>query len=203
MKIKLYLFDNMLKVRSFFGLPGMTKIDRGVIKQALLDASRGKPYIRVFEWGSGISTKYFTNFLYKQGIRFDWYAVDNDRAWYEKVEKMCRYDDVHLFVREFENLPRIGKQRPPRLKEEIEYIKLPEDLGLKFDFMFVDGRYRRRCMEVARRCLTKDGIVVCHDANRLHYNLRGTMPVEEIIESGKYYPIDKYHHQIYVGRNGK
>jgi hypothetical protein len=49
-----------------------------------------------------------------------------------------------------------------------DYIEYPSDKG-PFDFIFIDGRARRGCLEMSRKLLASGGIVVLHDANRKHY----------------------------------
>ena len=50
-----------------------------------------------------------------------------------------------------------------------EYVDYPTLLGLKFDFVIVDGRKRRRCIEVSKKIVSEDGVIILHDAQRPYY----------------------------------
>ena len=51
-----------------------------------------------------------------------------------------------------------------------KYVNMPNEVGGPFDVIIVDGRYRRRCLLVAKEVLAPDGIVLLHDAQRVHYH---------------------------------
>ncbi len=51
-----------------------------------------------------------------------------------------------------------------------EYVEFPLRFGEKFDFILVDGRKRRSCLETARKLLKEEGIVILHDAQRKRYH---------------------------------
>lgn len=50
------------------------------------------------------------------------------------------------------------------------YVKHPLGLGRRFNFIFVDGRHRRRCLITASKLLAVGGVVVLHDAKREYYH---------------------------------
>ncbi len=49
-----------------------------------------------------------------------------------------------------------------------EYVNYPFRFG-KFDFMFVDGRERIKCLGAVRQKLNKNGKVILHDTFRKKY----------------------------------
>ena len=50
-----------------------------------------------------------------------------------------------------------------------KYLEPAQIRGKRFPFIFVDGRMRVECLEVARRLVTDDGVILLHDADRLEY----------------------------------
>src|SRR5690606_8958773 len=80
--------------------------------------------VKVLEWGSGNSTKYFTEFLMKQGIKYSWESVEHDKGWYEAVKKW--------------DLPNVQISYAQRDTDEYYNRK-----G-KYDVIFIDGRNRRK-----------------------------------------------------------
>lgn len=48
---------------------------------------------------------------------------------------------------------------------------MPLEVGGQFDVMIIDGRFRRRCLLVAKEVLAKGGVVFLHDAQKPRYHL--------------------------------
>jgi hypothetical protein len=163
------------------GLPAQTRGDISIFKEVLSTAGGQKT--QVFEWGSGASTIYYSRFLESIGRKFEWHAIDNSRRWYQKGQREIRRshlaDHVHLYCSEFPafwELPGYSPDSPvpPPLytsnANALKYVESPQDLGTPFDVVIVDGRFRRRCLLVAREVLAPNGIVILHDAQRTHYH---------------------------------
>ena len=163
------------------GLPAQSSVDIQIFKRLLLGQSTSP--IKIFEWGMGSSTLYYCRFLNKVNRDFEWYAVDNSRIWHGKVlEKTKRYklvDKVRLHCKEFPafwQLPGYTIADPKPSSDEsnkqdvLDYIDLPNGLGGGFQLIFIDGRYRRRCLLTAKEALSPKGVVVLHDAHRVHYH---------------------------------
>lgn len=163
-------------------IPAQTFKDRKIFKRVFQQYA-GKR-LRVFEWGAGSSTIYYSRYLTSIGSDFEWHTIDNSREWKEKVARLVnRYgldDRVHLYFSEFPafwELP--GWSREERkIPQEIcgpkvvEYVDYPRRVaGAKgFDVIIVDGRFRRRCLLVAPEVLAPGGLVLLHDAQKAHYH---------------------------------
>ncbi len=191
----------MIEIFASLGLPSMTPNEIELIQEKLLDKGKDHGFdnpLRIFEYGTGHSTLYYSKFLSMNHIFNDWFSVDNDFKWHEKIDNL-RTANIYLHLCEFHPSIKDGIIRPPQSPNEIAYINCPLDF-MKFDVIFIDGRYRRRCLEVASRCLTYDGIVILHDAHRLHYRSGLQFYDGEIIESGKFHPGFIGDPQIFIGK---
>lgn len=144
-------------------LPMMFPNEVRALERALL-AQKGRP-LRILEWGSGGSTVYFTKFLQKHGIAYEWISLEYNKRWAETVTAGLE-GDPHTRVVLFD----VGNDQV--LQRDIpmnEYVDYPRTLGVQFDFILVDGRKRRRCLIEARSLVAPSGVVVCHDAERHYY----------------------------------
>jgi len=163
-------------------LPEQTAVDRRIFKRAF-QLYAGKN-LRVFEWGAGYSTVYYSRYLISIGADFEWQSIDNSRKWQEHITSLVtRYrlnDRVHLHLSEFPafwELPGWSwekKKAPEEVcsPEATEYVEYPKRLaGTKgFDVIIVDGRFRRRCLRIAAKVLAPGGVVLLHDAQKPHYH---------------------------------
>ena len=179
------------------GLPAQSPADIAILKKVLTEA--GGSRLRVFEWGSGASTVYYSRYLTSVGRDFEWHAVDNSAKWHERVrEKIGRagLDEMaHTHCREFPafwELPGYTPRDPVPPKSYCssaiveEYVALPSELGSQFDVMIVDGRFRRRCLLVARDALAPQGVVLLHDASKPHYHPSlSAFPKVRMMQTGK------------------
>ena len=163
------------------GLPAQSRGDLAIFKDILLRVEVLD--LRVFEWGSGASTVYYSQFLRASGREFNWYAGDNSRDWCERcqqnVDKNSLTDRVHLSSSEFpafwqvsgysyaDPVPPQENLDDPMVKQ---YVENPKTIGGRFDVIIIDGRFRRRCLEVAAEVISPSGIVILHDAQRAHYH---------------------------------
>ena len=134
------------------------------LERALLSLS-GRP-LRVLEWGSGGSTVYFTAFLRQHNIPYEWTAIEYNKNWAERVTTELN-GDPHAKVVLFDS----GNNdilQPDNAMDE--YVNYPKTLGVKFDFILVDGRKRRRCLLEAKDLVAPYGFVFLHDAQRTYYH---------------------------------
>jgi len=136
------------------------------------------------EWGSGYSTLFFSRFLTKEA---KWYSIEHDKKWYEEIRpKISVLKNVELALVEPDHQPWTDKQGDGSYDDMRSYILYPKEKLLaggegmeagkggplakgKFDFILVDGRARKHCLEQAGGLLSEKGILVLHDANRKHY----------------------------------
>ena len=201
-----------LRVNGALGLPAQTKKEIKVFK-AILDklASDGK--VRVFEWGSGLSSIFYSGYLKGKNADFEWHAIDNNKEWQEKVmsmvEKKDLKGDLTVYLKEF--VPFWDKSEwgklafssgafAPKLEAENGYIDFPKSMDRKFNLVIVDARFRRRCLAVAKEILQPGGVVILHDAQKAQYQVgvngfkRG-----KFIFSGKLFPFQCGQNQLWIG----
>ena len=141
-----------------------------------LSVLRGKA--RVFEWGSGGSTLFFG--LRAQEVR----AVENDRAWAENVQSVCRKETLPVEVAfrpaDEEHTPEsydpsdpedyrsAAKFHPGHLfRSYVEEIAQYADAS--FDVVTVDGRARPACLRVGMSKVKPGGLLVLDNAERAWY----------------------------------
>jgi len=177
-------------------LPAQSLQDISIIKALLVNAPNEK--VRVWEWGSGKSTIYYSKFLRRLGREFEWHAAENSRIWSDKCSKRIAQEgleqNVHVHCCEFPpfwDLPSYSPDGPapqhfksdePNIEK---YVNFPKEIGGPFDLIVIDGRYRRRCLLVAPKVLAPNGVVMLHDAQRTHYHASlSVYPHVRMLETG-------------------
>ena len=143
----------------------MRKNQVEIIERELLALNRSK--LSILEWGSGGSTIHFPGFLRSNGIDCDWFSIEHNKEWYDNVSEELR-DDKDLKVYLLDAVKNSGVS--VRNVAMDDYVSFPASLGMRFDFILVDGRKRRRCLLEARKLLKPHGIVMLHDAQRRYYH---------------------------------
>lgn len=169
--------------QAVLGLPEQTSMEIAVMNWILdqLSDQHSRP-IQVFEWGAGRSTLFYPRRLRQRGLAFEWHAIDNSRQWHERilrgVHRAGLHDAVHVYQSEFTPFwadsdwdphTHAWRSAPPCNSAIAHYVSWPRTLGCRFDLLFIDGRYRKQCLRVARETLAEDGCAVLHDAQRAHY----------------------------------
>lgn len=162
------LQDKTIKNAMKVSKPSLTDNEILLFEKELIKASEGKDCFDVLEWGSGYSTKYFTDFLTKRDIKFTWESIEYDIRWYVTLikEKLRPNVRIHLFDQE---ILRIDDMRALKRFQMNEYVKFPTRLGKKYDFIFIDGRKRVRCMRQSLGLLKEGGVILLDDAHRVKY----------------------------------
>jgi len=198
-KLQAACFYFRLFIHRLLGLPAQTPEEIAILKK-LFAAYNGKS-LKVFEWGSGLSTVYYSKYLRAQNADFTWDAVDNHKGWYEQLSKVIfnlgLSDRVKLYLKEFlpfwqkagwgQVPPPCGKFAPQSQNEK-DYINMPKILGKKFDVLIIDARFRRRCLEVAKDVLASNGVVVMHDAQKPYYLVDiGNFTHSRLMDTGHWY----------------
>jgi predicted O-methyltransferase YrrM len=157
------------------GMP-MMAIDEILILRAIINLTRP---IRCLEWGTGFSTTYFFRFL---GPEARWNSIEHDRSWHAKIRsKLKQQKKVHLSLVEPEHLPWTDRHSDGALSDLKSYVNYPQDrLGGFFDFILIDGRARRDCLDLSYDLASENGVVILHDANRPYYfeGVTRTFPYE-------------------------
>lgn len=141
------------------------------IEDTLVRLAKHRECLNVLEWGSGNGTVYFAKFLQKKNVRFKWIAVEHFVPWFEKVTAMLKEHRLSDHVECFLKSP--TREEDKNVQETLdldEYVHFPSTLGINFDFVLVDGRKRRECLEKAVGILYPDGVVILHDAERPWYH---------------------------------
>ena len=206
-----------LKMRFYglLGLPAQNKMERQLFKE-ILESFKGKK-IRIFEWGSGFSSIYFGRYLQKRGLPFEWHSIDNNKIWHEKVKAMAKGRDLDsqmtFYLEAFppfwekpgwKTLPVESGAFAPQSDQERAYIDFPARLHDKFDIVFIDARFRRRCLQTARTVVAADGVVIMHDAQKAHYHPGMELfPFRTFISSGTWYPLQSLKNKVWVGSQTK
>jgi hypothetical protein len=196
----------------------MSQIDADLFERVLLrqsQAAQGK--FQVLEWGAGRSTLYFTARLRETDLSFNWLTLEYDRGYIEReiAPKLAGQAGVRLTYPEADPpaampdeqaLEIVAFDKGPlqpyleghdrdRLADLDAYVAYPAGLGRRFDFIFVDGRKRRRCLIEAAQLLKPNGVVILHDAYRRHYqcafeNYRSKRMLGEILWIGTQHDTD-------------
>jgi len=109
---------------------------------------RIKKKFKIFEYGSGNSTLYFSD---RAEII---YSLEHDRNWYEKIKGMLGNNTIYMF----EELSYGGA-----------YCKKAQSLDEKFDIIIIDGRDRVNCCKYSLEALTPKGVVILDNSNRPNY----------------------------------
>ncbi len=193
-------------------LPSQTWRETRIIKDIFDHYS--KQDLRIFEWGSGFSTLYYAKYLKKKSCRFEWYALENSKFWYEKVSNWIQEnhlgENIFLTLREFpafwEKSGWDWSRRPmngfePSSQNEKNYIQFPQTLSSKpINIFIVDGRFRRRCLKVALELAGSGGIVILHDAQKLHYHSTvRDFPAGFFLDGGPVFLGSQRRSQIWIG----
>jgi hypothetical protein len=126
------------------------------------------------EWGSGGSTRalledcpFITRYV----------SIEHDSGWHAHVAERIRDPRLsyHLVPPDVPPVPAGGSRAanaewderaevdPAMLRS---YVGFPRSLGLKFEFVLVDGRARNFCIVEGLDLLTSRGVLVLHDAQR-------------------------------------
>lgn len=151
--------------------PEMWLNEIGYIEKTLVELALKNKFLNSLEWGSGNSTVYFSKFLRQKEIPFKWIAIEHFIPWHEKVTVMLKENSLSSDVECFLKSP--THEANKNIQETLnldEYINFPSTLGIKFNFILVDGRKRKECLDKASGILAPNGVVVLHDAEREWYH---------------------------------
>jgi len=183
----------MWKTRS---LPAQSLKDISIFKEVLANVGGSK--IRILEWGAGRSTFFYPEYLLSIGRNFSWRSIENSAEWFEICTakladtKLEQYVQIDCFgfppfweVAGYSPDPSLLSAQYDGDLNVDRYINKPRDLGILFDLILIDGRFRRRCLLTALDVLDPGGLVILHDAQKAHYHspLAG-LPFVEFLETG-------------------
>jgi predicted O-methyltransferase YrrM len=107
----------------------------------------------VLEWGPGKST----SIIYEECPNAEIVSIESQRRFANKAAL-----DHPTTKVVFCPIPEYGPSEYP-------CWPLIHAKGKFYDFIFVDGRQRVSCLLTSLQILSQDGVVVLHDAKRIHY----------------------------------
>ena len=151
--------------------PDMWLSEIRYIEKTLVELAQRNGFLNILEWGSGNSTIYFPKLLRQKGVPFKWIAMEHFIPWHEKVIAMLKENSLSNDVECFLKSPTYEADK--NIQETLnldEYIDFPSTLGIKFNFILVDGRKRKECLDKASSILAANGVAVLHDAEREWYH---------------------------------
>ncbi len=213
-KLQSLYFEGRLHMNRALGLPAQTGKEIKIFKKIFDNYTCNKNRnIRIFEWGSGFSTIYYSEYLLKKGIMVEWHSIDNNRVWHEKVFSIIKQKNlehhIRLYLKEFSPFweKRGWGQMPPpcgvfgpKSENEIAYINFPVQFKKKFDIIIIDARFRRHCIQTTKDVLEPYGIAIIHDAQKVHYHVGlNDFTFGMFLDSGSWYPFQKLPNKVWVG----
>lgn len=148
------------------GLPMMATEEINIINNLL---AKHKPKY-CLEWGSGMSTVYFPT---RHKFIKTWLSVEHNGHFLDYIQDKCPDNVQTLWV-----LP--GSS----------YADIVQRSNKQFDFIFIDGLDRPKCLQNALKIISDEGIILLHDAGRQEHDgiikqyngevlIQGEKPVKE------------------------
>lgn len=132
-----FYYDENKEVNPWFGKSIIELIKKNLDKS-----------LRVFEWGSGNSTLFWSCHV-KEVV-----SIEHDRYWYQKM---------------LEIIPENVTMKYCVLEYGGEYCRKILEEKEKFDIILVDGRDRVRCVQNAVFQLKENGLIILDDSEREEY----------------------------------
>ena len=204
-----------MSINRLLRLPAQTRKEIRIFKK-LFDDFTDNRKIKIFEWGSGFSTIYYAGYLHKKGATFEWHSIDNNESWHKMIKSILKKKGVQPYVKlyleeflPFWEKPGWGIIPPPcgaflpKSENEKAYINFPMMLKENFDIVIIDARFRRHCIQTAKKVVSPNGIIVMHDAQKEHYHVGlDDFQYSKFYQSGSWYPFQRISNEIWVGSIG-
>jgi predicted O-methyltransferase YrrM len=142
----------------------------------ILDRFLPRNPAHVLEWGAGYSTARLVSRLDQMGCRLFVTIDDNS----EYLGKIMHTIGERSWLRALvaNRVGPMANQSDP----ELAYSTMPLRFGLKFDFIYIDGRRRLECAFISALLAHRDSLVVLHDYRRGRY--QPVRALFDIIEDG-------------------
>lgn len=122
--------------------------------------------VTCLEWGAGGSTLMIAKYLSGSNVPFQLLSIEHNPEWAERVKAEINAAGLQHSAA----VKLIRCDGDPMREPMDEYVNHPFGMWTRFDFVFVDGRKRRRCLITASKLLNVGGVVLLHDAERKHYH---------------------------------
>jgi len=134
-----------------------------------------KPNHVVLEWGSGKSTIAIAP-LVKQV-----YSIENNKEWFDELKYIVP-ENVSLNYVPANEEPTGGDDGT--YQQFKDYVDFAATLNRKFDIIFIDGRARVACAELAVKLLKKNGLLFVHDMRnpKIEYRRDEYEPIFDMFE---------------------
>ncbi|MEQ9266284.1 MAG: hypothetical protein RLN81_13730 [Balneolaceae bacterium] len=159
---------NVLKKQ--MNIPWMRYREIELIKDLILNL---KPKASL-EWGAGSGTEFFTNYISED---CKWISVEHNQEWAESVSERNKKPNVSIVFKGPNHEPTPGiyyglvdyRINDGTYEDFKDYIEYPSEHA-PYDLILIDGRARTQCLTKSVDLLSKKGIVILHDANRVQYH---------------------------------
>lgn len=121
------------------------------------------PNYKMFEWGCGGSTLYFSKY-----VSF-YRSIEHQKTWFDKIKPIVS-DNTELYHIEDTN-------------NYTNYINAISNYKDKYDAVLIDGRQRVKCAEKCAEYLNINGYIFIHDYfNRPKYHSIHNIPKYNLID---------------------
>ena|ERR1041384_6398748 len=130
----------------------------------------------IIEWGAGYSTAKLVSRLDRIGCRLFVTIEDNQEYLDTILQKMGKRSWLRAVLANRVG-PTVNQSDP-----ELAYSTIPLSFGVKFDFIYIDGRRRLECALTSALLAHSESIVVLHDYRRARY--QPIRALYDIVEDG-------------------
>jgi len=130
----------------------------------LTDFTKDKNGLNLFEYGSGSSTLFFEKHFAQV------YSVENNESWYKEIKSYSKKANIYFVPGELSLNPNIKSSKFGYKKYDFKnYVNIINEIGIKFDVVFIDGRARESCLKIVLNYLKPKGLIVLDNSGRKRY----------------------------------
>ena len=138
-----------------------------IFQKLLVIASKRFVHLEILEWGCGGSTVYYPAYLDKLDIKYNWLSIEHHAGWHRKISGLINSrTQVKLFQVPSRYIRKCETESNPIKQAYIEY---PLTLDKKYSLIYIDGRFRMKCLKTALKVLDDNGIIFIDNADYPHY----------------------------------
>lgn len=152
-----------------------------------------KPSWKVFEWGSGASTLYFSR---KAKLIV---SIEHDNKWYDQISEIIQHENICNL--RYSLIPPVLSEHEKEFYKSsdnnytnysfVNYCKVIEKYSNNyFDLIVIDGRSRPGCIIHAIKKVKKNGYILLDDSERKEYQ-KGIAKLKKFNKQN-YYGISLY-----------
>ena len=130
----------------------------------LIDFTKNKNNLNLFEYGSGSSTLFFEKHFTQV------YSVENNESWYKEIKRYSKKANIYFVPGKHSLNPIIKSSKFGYKKFDFNnYVNFINEIGTKFDVVFIDGRARESCLKIVINYLKPNGLIVLDNSGRKRY----------------------------------